>query len=99
MRSVRINAYLAAAGLGSRRSVEELVLNGKIQVNREIIRNLAFRVDPDKDVVLYKGKPIQAQTFRYVILNKPTGYACTRSDPHAQRIIYDLLPRELHHLT
>lgn len=98
MRSVRINAYLAAAGLGSRRSVEDLIVRGKIIVNREVIRDLAFRVDPEKDVVVFKGKPLRPQLFRYILLNKPKGFACTKYDPHASRIIYDLLPRDLHHL-
>jgi 23S rRNA pseudouridine2605 synthase len=95
---IRINAFLASAGLGSRRSVEELVLRGKIQVNREIIHDLSFRVDPEKDVVLFQGKEVRVHQYRYIALNKPPGYVCTKEDRHALRTIYDLLPRELQHL-
>ncbi len=96
--TVRINAFLASAGLGSRRAVERLVLEGRVQVNGSIIRELSHRVDPSHDQVTCDGKPALPASLRYVMLNKPRGYACTRSDPHGGKTIYDLLPVELRHL-
>lgn len=89
---MRINAFLAAAGLGSRRSVESLVREGRVTVNGSLAHDLASRVDPEKDLVVCDGKPVRLSSFRYVLLNKPAGYACTRSDPHLKRTIYELLP-------
>jgi 23S rRNA pseudouridine2605 synthase len=96
---IRINAFLAGAGLGSRRSVEELIRSGKVSVNGMVIHDLAFRVDPTKDKVSFEEKIVRLRTHSYVMLNKPVGYACTRKDPHVAKTIYDLLPKELHHLT
>lgn len=98
MPSPRINAFLASAGLGSRRSVEEFVREGRVTVNGEIIRNLAQRVDVANDRVVCDGREVRSARLRYVMLHKPRGYACTREDPHAKKTIYDLLPREFQNL-
>ncbi len=95
---MRINAFLASAGLGSRRSVEKFILEDRVAVNGRIVRALAFRVDPTVDQIICDGKPIRAHKSRYVMFHKPRGCACTRYDPHAAKTIYDLLPSELHHL-
>lgn len=97
-RSVRINAFLALAGIGSRRAVENLVRNGQITVNGEVTRDLTVRIDPARDCVEYQGKPVRPLTFQYVMFHKPPGCACTRHDPHVARTIYDFLPTSLHHL-
>jgi 23S rRNA pseudouridine2605 synthase len=96
--SVRINAFLASAGIGSRRSVEALVREGQVTINGQVTRNLAARIDPDRDRVEYQGKTVQPLAFQYVLFHKPPGCACTRRDPHARQTIYDLLPPSLHHL-
>ncbi len=95
---VRLNVFLASAGFGSRRSVEELIFNNKVTVNGQAIQNLATRVDPQRDKVICNGKLVVPLNLRYVMLHKPIGYACTRRDPHAAKTIYDLLPLELHSL-
>lgn len=92
---IRINSFLAKAGLGSRRAVETHVLDGHVRVNGEVIRDLGRRVDPATDRVECLGRTIQPLPFQYIMLHKPTGYACTREDPHAKRTIYDLLPNDL----
>lgn len=95
---MRINAFLASAGLGSRRSVEKFILEDRVAVNGRIVRDLAFRVDPTVDQIICDGKLVRMRESRYVMFHKPRGCACTRYDPHAAKTIYDLLPSELHHL-
>ncbi len=95
---VRINVFLASAGLGSRRSVEQLVRAGLIVVNGVRVEDLSFRIHSSKDVVLCDGKPVVLKVHHYGMLHKPAGYACTRNDPHLKRTIYELLPKECQHL-
>lgn len=97
-RSLRLNAFLASSGLGSRRSVEELISEGKIRVNGEVIRDFSTRVDPSKDEVMCQGKKVQVRKFQYIALHKPPGFACTRDDPFIKKTIYDLLPPHFQHL-
>ena len=97
-RAIRINAFLASAGLGSRRSVEKLILEGKITVNGQVVRNLALRVDAQKDRVFCENKPVVPLEFQYVMFHKPRGCGCTRHDPHGAKTIYDVLPSQLRHL-
>lgn len=96
---IRINAFLASAGLGSRRSVEKIIQEGRIILNGKVVRDLVCYVDPKKDQILYHNKPLHPLNLRYMMLNKPQGYTCTRDSRHATHIIYDLLPADLHHLT
>jgi 23S rRNA pseudouridine2605 synthase len=83
--------YLARAGLGSRRSCDELIRNGSVTVNGEVVtfprEKLAL-----EDVVLVDGEPVEARELRYFLVNKPRGVASTRRDPHAERVIVDLVP-------
>ena len=83
--------YLARAGLGSRRSCDELILKGSVTVNGEVATFPRQKVEPE-DVVLVDGEPVEAHELRYFLVNKPRGVACTRRDPHADRVIVDLIP-------
>ncbi|NUN93479.1 MAG: rRNA pseudouridine synthase [Verrucomicrobiae bacterium] len=94
----RINAFLAAAGLGSRRGVERLIAEGRVTLNGAVVRDLATRVHPAADRVECDGRPVVHAKRRYALVNKPAGYACTRNDPQARRTVYDLLPADLHTL-
>ncbi len=94
---LRLNRFLAAAGLGSRRSCEELILKGSVSINGSVCRDLSTRVLPEDDVRL-SGRVIHAFAPRTILLNKPAGYTCTRSDKHAERTIFDLLPSDTGHL-
>ncbi|MCC7518078.1 MAG: rRNA pseudouridine synthase [Verrucomicrobiae bacterium] len=97
-RAARINAFLAAAGLASRRGAERLVAEGRVTLNGAIVRDLATCVDPAADRVECDGAPVLLGKRRYALVNKPAGYACTRRDPHSRRTVYDLLPADLHAL-
>jgi 23S rRNA pseudouridine2605 synthase len=83
--------YLARAGLGSRRSCDELVRGGSVTVNGEVVTFPREKLAPE-DVVLVDGEPVEARELRYFLVNKPRGVASTRRDPHAERVIVDLVP-------
>lgn len=94
---MRLNRFLAAAGLGSRRSCEELILKGSVSVNGAYRRELNTRILPGDDVRVH-GRSVHAIAPRTLLLNKPAGYTTTRSDRHAERTIFDLLPSDCGHL-
>ena len=69
---IRLNRYLAMAGVGSRRSCDGIILEGRVTVNGETVERLGMRVDPDKDKVLIDGKPVDmSQPPIYILLHKP----------------------------
>lgn len=94
---MRLNRFLAAAGLGSRRSCEEHILKGRISVNGSVARDLATRINEGDDVRI-SGRIIHAIAPRTILLNKPAGYTTTRSDKFAERTIFDLIPTDVGHL-
>ncbi len=86
---VRLNRFLASAGLGSRRAVEELILAGRVTVNGSP-GALATRVSDDDDVRL-DGRPLVAQPPTYLLLNKPAGVVTTADDPQRRRTVLELV--------
>lgn len=96
---MRINKFLAQAGLGSRRSCEQLVLESKIRVNGKIIRDLATDIDPQNDVVEYKSRKLTISYNKiYLMLNKPIGYLVTADDPFERKTVFELLPEFKEHI-
>ncbi len=91
---VRLQKFLADAGVASRRAAEEIIRDGRVAVNGTVIGELGARVDPEKDRVTVDGRPVRPQRKLYVALHKPKGYTCTRRDPHARRVVGELLPPE-----
>lgn len=91
---MRINKYLAACGLGSRRKVEELVASGAVLVNGKAVLDLAYQV-ADGDVVVCGGKPaVLVNSIYYVMLNKPAGYVTTTRDEKGRPTVMDLIPEK-----
>jgi 23S rRNA pseudouridine2605 synthase len=83
--------YLARSGVGSRRSCDELIREGAVTVNDEVVTFPRQKVT-EEDVVAVRGEPVTARELRYLLVSKPRGVASTRSDPHAERVIVDLVP-------
>jgi len=88
---MRLNRFLAAAGLGSRRSCEELIRTGQVTINGVLCENLATTVEPT-DVVKLGNRVLHTSAPVTLILNKPPGFICTASDEHNRQTIFDLLP-------
>ncbi|MFN4070815.1 MAG: pseudouridine synthase [Thermus caldifontis] len=88
---LRLQTFLARAGVASRRKAEELIRQGRVRVNGAVA-TLGQKVNP-KDVVEVDGKRVEPLAERVVLaLHKPRGYTTTRHDPHAQKTVFDLLP-------
>lgn len=92
--SVRLQKFLADAGVASRRAGEQFILEGRVKVNGQVVRLLGSKMDPDHDQVAVDGKFVQAKKLIYIALNKPVGCVCSRQDELNRPTIYDLLPRE-----
>ena len=91
---VRLQKFLAAAGIGSRRHCEEYILSRRVSVDGEEIRDLGTRVDPRRQTVRLDGQIIKSQPKRYYLLNKPVGYLCTNRDPAGRPQAIDLLGQD-----
>src|SRR2546428_8152738 len=91
---VRLQKFLADAGVASRRAGEEIILAGRVTVNGQTVRWLGTKVDPDHDQVAVDGKLVHAKKLIYIALNKPPGCVCSRQDELGRPTIYELIPRE-----
>jgi 23S rRNA pseudouridine2605 synthase len=86
---MRLNAYLARAGVASRRGADELIKAGRVRLNGRV-GQLNDEVS-EADRVEVDNKPIGGQKLVYILLNKPTGYLTTLKDPHGRRKVIDLI--------
>ena len=93
---VRLQMVLAAAGVGSRRHCEELIGEGRVEVDGQVVRRFGARVDPQRQVIRVDGKRIPArQDLVYLALNKPAGVLTAMSDDRGRPTIAGLLPGPL----
>lgn len=92
---MRISRALALGGLDSRRKCETHVLNGAVTVNGEVVKDLGRQVDPESDMICFRGRLLQFGRSTYYLLNKPEGYTTTAADVHAAKTVFELLPRNL----
>jgi 23S rRNA pseudouridine2605 synthase len=88
---MRLNRFLASAGLGSRRGVEEIIQAGQVRINGRVVTDLATKVEPT-DAVKVGARLIRSERLIHAILHKPKGYLCTADDERQRRTIFDLLP-------
>ena len=90
--SIRLQKFLANSGVASRRKCEELILDGKVSVNGQIVKELGTKVNPAVDKVEYCGKPVfSSNKFVYILLNKPIGYVTTAKDQFDRDSVLDLV--------
>ena len=91
---MRLNRFLAAAGVGSRRHCDELIAEGRVTVNGKVCTNFSAQPAPH-DHVKVDGKLVRAAPALTIMLHKPAGFVSTRRDPHARDTVFDLLPQKL----
>lgn len=94
-RGERLQKILSQAGIASRRAAEQIILEGRVQVNGEIVTELGTRADPHRDHIRVDGKLLHGpEPQRYFLLNKPRGYVTTLDDPEGRPTVAQLLGQE-----
>lgn len=89
---IRLQKILSAAGVASRRASEQMILEGRVTVNGETVRELGTKADPARDAIKVDGRRIKTDvTQRYIALYKPKGYVTTRKDPEGRKTVMDLI--------
>lgn len=91
---VRLHKVLAEAGIGSRRKCEEIIEEGRVEVDGEFVTELGTTVDPAKQKITVDGQRIRVRRKQYFILNKPVGVISTNFDQDGRTRVIDLLPQE-----
>ncbi len=89
---VRLQKFLAQAGIASRRSSETIIREGRVEVNGRKVTKQGIQIDPVADVISVDGQMIQPLRHHYVAVHKPRGVLCTRKDDRQRTILGDLLP-------
>ncbi|GFM35477.1 pseudouridine synthase [Desulfovibrio psychrotolerans] len=96
---VRVNKALAAAGICSRRAADDLIAQGAVSINGQVVTTPGVKVMPGKDVLAVNGVAVnllgQTRSFAYIIMNKPARVVTTVKDPQGRTTVLDLLPAEL----
>lgn len=91
---IRINKYLSAAGVSSRREADRLIEQGRVKVNGKIVQTLGSKIDENKDRIEVDGKTVEGTQGKiYMLLNKPPEFLVTLKDPFQRPTIMDFLPK------
>jgi pseudouridine synthase len=90
--AIRLNKLLSMFGVASRRAADQLITQGRVEVNGHVVTELGSKADPESDQIKVDGRRLKvAPTKRYILMNKPAGVMSTRSDPQRRRTVIDLL--------
>ncbi len=87
---MRLNKYLAHAGIASRREADELIKNGMVSVNGKVVTEMGYKVNPD-DEVRFGGEKIRPEEKVYILLNKPKNYITTTKDERNRKTVMELV--------
>ena len=89
---MRLQKFLAEAGIASRRKAEELILQGRVSVNGKVITELGTQIIPGEDIIKYNGKEVEINNdYIYILLNKPIGYVTTAKEQFGRDSVLDLV--------
>ena len=88
---MRLNRFIAASGVCSRREADTYIEAGLVTVNGEVVTQLGTKVNADTDDVRFNGERLRGEEKVYLVMNKPRGYVTTASDPHADKTVMDLI--------
>lgn len=91
MAQLRLQTYLARCGVGSRRLSEQYIVDGRVSVNGQIVRELGTKVDPKVDRVLLNGERLVQEEHVWYVLHKPPGTVCTTRDPEGRQTVLDIV--------
>jgi 23S rRNA pseudouridine2605 synthase len=95
----RLQKVLARAGVASRRGAEELIAQGRVSVDGQVVSQPGTKADPTRSVITVDGKPLRMPAeHHYVVIHKPVGYITTRRDDFARPTVMDLIPPGLRRL-
>jgi len=89
---IRLNKYIANAGICSRREADKLIEAGEIKVNEKVITEMGYKVQPDEKVS-YNGKQLMAEKLKYVLLNKPKDFISTLEDDRGRKTVMSLIKK------
>ena len=89
---IRLNKYIANSGICSRREADQLIAEGKVKVNKNVVKEMGYKVKPG-DTVYFEGKAVTREKLVYVLLNKPKGFITTMDDPKDRKTVMDLIKK------
>ena len=92
MEDVRLQKFLANNGIASRRTCEQYILDGRVEVNGQVVTELGTKITPGKDLITVDGKKVETKEKKvYILLNKPIGYVTTVKDQYNRDTVMDLV--------
>jgi len=95
---MRLQVFLSHNGVCSRRQAMELIQEGHVAINGQVIREPSWKVNLPQDTITVDGKSVESKQYEYVILNKPQGYVTTMAEHRGEKSVLKLLPEEYQHL-
>jgi 23S rRNA pseudouridine2605 synthase len=90
----RLQKLLARAGFGSRRACEEIIREGRVEVDGEVVTEVGRQADHETQTIKVDGNVVRLESLVYYLVNKPRNVLCTSRDPQGRRTVVDLIPHE-----